>query len=192
MNYKKNFFYVENISTEKLSKKFKTPLYCYSYLRLKNNVNNFKNHFKKINPLICFSVKSNSNIKILKEIKNLGLGADVVSKGELMKALKAGIKAKKIVFSGVGKTYSELEYAINKNILLINIESKNELLVIEKIAKSKKKKIDIGIRLNPNTNPKTLKQISTGKKDDKFGVSENEFINLVKYSKISKFLELNA
>ena len=71
-----------------------------------------------------------------------------------MKALKARIKAKKIVFSGVGKTYSELEYAINKNILLINIESKNELLVIEKIAKSKKKKIDIGIRLNPNTNPK--------------------------------------
>ena len=192
MNYKKNFFYVENISTEKLSKKFKTPLYCYSYLRLKNNVNNFKNHFKKINPLICFSVKSNSNLKILKEIKNLGLGADVVSKGELMKALKAGIKAKKIVFSGVGKTYSELEYAINKNILLINTESKNELLIIEKIAKSKKKKIDIGIRLNPNTNPKTLKQISTGKKDDKFGVSENEFINLVKYSKISKFLELKC
>ena len=192
MNYKKNFFYVENISAEKLSKKFKTPLYCYSYLRLKNNVNNFKNHFKKINPLICFSVKSNSNIKILKEIKNLGLGADVVSKGELMKALKAGIKAKKIVFSGVGKTYSELEYAINKNILLINTESKNELLIIEKIAKLKKKKVDIGIRLNPNTNPKTLKQISTGKEDDKFGVSENEFINLVKYSKISKFLELKC
>ena len=192
MNYKKNFFYVENISAEKLSKKFKTPLYCYSYLRLKNNVSNFKNHFKKINPLICFSVKSNSNIKILKEIKNLGLGADVVSKGELMKALKAGIKAKKIVFSGVGKTYSELEYAINKNILLINIESKNELLVIEKIAKLKNKKIDIGIRLNPNTNPKTLKQISTGKEGDKFGVSENEFINLVNYSKISKFLELKC
>ena len=98
MNYKKKFFHVENISTEKLSKKFKTPLYCYSYLRLKNNVNNFKNHFKKINPLICFTVKSNSNIKILKEIKNLGLGADVVSKGEMMKALKAGIKVKKNSF----------------------------------------------------------------------------------------------
>ena len=140
MNYKKNFFYVENISTEKLSKKFKTPLYCYSYLKIKNNINNYKNNFKKINPLICFSVKSNSNIKILKEIKNLGLGADVVSKGEMMKSLKAGIKAKKIVFSGVGKTYSELEYAINKNILLINVESKNELLIIEKIAKLKKRR----------------------------------------------------
>ena len=192
MNYKKNFFYVENISTEKLSKKFKTPLYCYSYLKIKNNINNYKNNFKKINPLICFSVKSNSNIKILKEIKNLGLGADVVSKGEMMKSLKAGIKAKKIVFSGVGKTYSELEYAINKNILLINVESKNELLIIEKIAKLKKKKVDIGIRLNPNTSSKTLKQISTGKEGDKFGVNENEFINLVKYSKMSKFLELKC
>lgn len=192
MNYKKNLFHVENISTEKLSKKFKTPLYCYSYLRLKNNITNFKNHFKKINPLIFFSVKSNSNVKILKEIKNLGLGADVVSKGEMMKALKAGIKAKKIVFSGVGKTYLELEYAIKKNILLINVESKNELLVIEKIAKLKKKEIDIGIRLNPNTNPKTLKQISTGKEGDKFGVTENEFLNLIKYSKMSKFLKLKC
>ena len=192
MNYKKKIFHVENISTEKLSKKFNTPLYCYSYLRLKNNIVNFKNHFKKINPLICFSVKSNSNNKILKEIKNLGLGADVVSKGEMMKALKARIAAKKIVFSGVGKTYSELKYAINKKILLINVESKSELLVIEKIAKLKKKKIDIGIRLNPNTDPKTLKQISTGREGDKFGVSENEFLNLVKYSKMSKFLKLKC
>jgi len=192
MNYKNNFFHVENISTEKLSKKFKTPLYCYSYSRIKNNIINFKKHFKKINPLICFSVKSNSNVKILKEIKNLGCGADVVSKGEIIKAIKAGIKTKKIVFSGVGKTYSELEYAINKNILLINVESKNELMVIEKIAKLKKKKINIGIRLNPNINPKTLNQISTGKEGDKFGVSENDFVNLVKYSKMSKFLELKC
>ena len=140
MNYKNNLFYVENISTEQLSKKFKTPLYCYSYSRIKNNILNFKKHFKRINPLICFSVKSNSNVKILKEIKNLGCGADVVSKGEIIKAIKAGIKTKKIVFSGVGKTYSELEYAINKNILLINVESKNELMVIEKIAKLKKRK----------------------------------------------------
>ena len=192
MNYKKKIFHVENISTEKLSKKFNTPLYCYSYLKLKNNIVNFKNYFKKINPLICFSVKSNSNSKIMKEIKNFGLGADVVSKGEMIKALKAGIIAKKIIFSGVGKTYSELEYAINKKILLINVESKSELLVIEKIAKLKKKKIDIGIRLNPNINPKTLKQISTGKEGDKFGVDENEFINLVKYSKMSKFLTLKC
>tara|TARA_Y100000590_G_scaffold402736_1_gene488735 strand:- start:3 stop:1217 length:1215 start_codon:yes stop_codon:yes gene_type:complete len=192
MNYKKKIFHVENISTEKLSKKFKTPLYCYSYLKLKNNIKNFKKYFKKINPLICFSVKSNSNVRILKEVNNLGLGADVVSKGEMMKALKSGIKSQKIVFSGVGKTYEELEYAINKNILLINVESKSELLVLEKIAKLKKKKINIGIRLNPNIDPKTLKQISTGKHGDKFGVDESEFLNLVKYSKLSKFIKLKC
>ena len=192
MQYKNKIFHVENISTEKLVKKFNTPLYCYSYLKLKNNIINFKNHFSNINPLICFSVKSNSNVKIIKEIKNLDCGADVVSKGEMMKALKAGVNPRKIVFSGVGKTYSELEYAINKNILLINVESKSELLVIEKIGKIKKKKVNIGIRLNPNTNAKTLKQISTGRESDKFGVAEKEFLKLVQYSKLSKFLKLKC
>ena len=192
MQYKKNKFYVENISTEKLLKKFSTPLYCYSYLKIKNNISNFKSYFKKINPLICFSVKSNANLKILKEINNLGCGADVVSKGEMMMAIKAGIKTKKIVFSGIGKTYSELEFAINKKILLINVESISEFKNIEKIAKIKNKKVNIGIRLNPNTDAKTLKQISTGKETDKFGVGEKEFLQIVNYSKISKFIELKC
>jgi len=192
MHYKNKIFHVENISTKKIVKKFHTPLYCYSYLKLKNNIINFKNHFSNINSLICFSVKSNSNVRIIREIKNLDCGMDVVSKGEMMKALKAGVNPKKIVFSGVGKTYSELEYAINKNILLINVESKSELLVIEKIGKIKKRKINIGIRLNPNTNAKTLKQISTGREGDKFGVAEKEFLKLVRYSKLSKFLKLKC
>ena len=106
---------------------------------MKENISNFKRYFEKINPLICFAVKANTNVNILKEIKRLNLGADVVSIGELMKALKAGIKPHKIVFSGVGKTTTELQYAINKKILLINTESKSEILEIEKIAKQKKK-----------------------------------------------------
>ena len=192
MQYKKQIFYVENISTEKLAKKFATPLYCYSYLKLKNNIDNFKNSFKKINPMVCFSLKSNSNMKILNEIKKLNCGADVVSKGEILRALKSGFKNKKIVFSGVGKTYSELEYAINKNILLINVESKSELLIIEKIAKFKKKRVDIGIRLNPNIDAKTLKQISTGRECDKFGLTEKDFVKLAKYAKNSKFLRFKC
>ena len=100
----------------------------------------------------------------MRELRKLGCGADVVSMGELMKALKAGINPKKIVFSGVGKTFKELNYAVNKKILLINAESKSEIIVIEKIAKSKKKIVDVGIRLNPNIDAKTLNQISTGKK----------------------------
>ena len=98
MNYKKKVFHVENISTEKLSKKFKTPLYCYSYLRIKNNIINFKNYFKKINPINLFFCKIKFKCKNIKEIKNFGCGADVVSKGEMMKALKAGINGKKNSF----------------------------------------------------------------------------------------------
>ena len=121
-----------------------------------------------------------------------GLGADVVSKGELVQALRAGINPKKIVFSGVGKTFSELKYAIDKKILLINSESKSEVFEIEKIAKLKKKNINIGIRLNPNTDAKTLSKISTGKKGDKFGVNEEIFIELVDYIKKSKYINLKC
>ena len=109
-----------------------------------------------------------------------------------MKALKAGIKPQKIVFSGVGKTKTEIEYAIKKKILLINAESKSEILEIEKIAKSKNKKINIGIRLNPNTDAKTLNQISTGKKENKFGVDEKTFLSLVAHVNKSKNLILKC
>jgi len=192
MRYIKKNFSVENIEVSKLVKKFDSPIYCYSYNKLRENIVNFKKSFKSFNPLICFAVKSNSNINLLKEIKDFNLGADVVSIGELMKALKAGINPKKIVFSGVGKTSEELEFAINKNILLINAESESEILEIEKIAKNKKRIIDIGIRLNPNTDAKTLSQISTGKKENKFGVSEKNFLTLVKYSKNSSHLSLRC
>ena len=192
MKYIKNNLFVENVNLQKLAKKFDTPLYCYSYNRLKKNINNFKFHFKKLNPLICFAVKSNSNLSIIKEIKKLGLGADVVSIGELSQALRAGINPKKIVFSGVGKSYSELKYAIEKKILLINSESKSEVIEIEKIAKTKKKIVDIGVRLNPNTDAKTLSKISTGKRGDKFGVSGKVFIELVNYIKKSKYINLKC
>tara|TARA_B100001173_G_C16003093_1_gene554332 strand:+ start:673 stop:1887 length:1215 start_codon:yes stop_codon:yes gene_type:complete len=192
MQYKKKKFYVEKASVIKLAKKFNTPIYCYSYKKLKNNITNFKKSFKSFKPLICFSVKSNTNTNLLREIKKFGCGADVVSIGELMKALKAGINSKKIVFSGVGKTSKEINYAIDKKILLINAESKSEILEIEKIAKFKKKIVDIGIRLNPNTDANTLKQISTGKKENKFGVTEKIFLELTKYAKKSKFINLKC
>ena len=192
MKYINNNFFIEKINSNRLAKKFATPLYCYSYEKLKKNVINFKLNFSKLNPLICFSIKSNANLNIIKEIKRLGLGADVVSKGELIQAIKAGINPSKIVFSGVGKTDSELKFAIDKKILLINSESKSEVLEIERIAKSKKKIVGIGIRLNPNTDAKTLNKISTGKKGDKFGVNEKTFIELVNYIKKSKYINLRC
>ena len=192
MKYINNNFLVEKVKIQKLAKKFGTPLYCYSYGKLKKNINKFKFNFKSISPLICFALKANSNLQIIREVKKLGLGADVVSKGELMKALKAGINSKKIVFSGVGKTSLELSYAIDKKILLINSESKSEVLEIERLAKSKNKIVDIGIRLNPNTDAKTLNQISTGKRENKFGVNEKTFLELVKYLKKSNQINLKC
>ncbi len=190
MKYKKGRFYIENVSAEKIAKKFGTPSYVYSYDKIKKNIYNFKKNFKTINSLICFSVKSNSNLKILSLINKFGLGADVVSKGELIRALKAKIKPEKIVFSGVGKTIDELKFAISKKILLINVESENEIIEIEKIAKKNNKKINIGIRLNPDTDAKTLKKISTGKKENKFGLTGQKFLELLKKYKSSKFINI--
>tara|TARA_B100001250_G_scaffold412686_1_gene444566 strand:- start:807 stop:2018 length:1212 start_codon:yes stop_codon:yes gene_type:complete len=192
MKYQTNNLFIERIKAQNLAKRFGTPIYCYSYEKLKKNIINFRNNFKSFSPMICFSVKANSNVNLLREIKKFNCGADVVSIGEMMKVLKAGFNPKKIVFSGVGKTFEELSYAINKKILLINIESEEELIEIEKIAKKKRKLVDIGIRLNPNTDAKTLKKISTGKKENKFGVTEKAFFNLLKYSKKSKYLKVKC
>ena len=192
MRYKNNNYFIENISLDKLAIKYSTPLYCYSYNKLKSNIVNFFTYFKKFSPLVCFAIKSNTNLNLIREIKNFGLGADVVSKGELMLALKAGINKKKIVFSGVGKTESELKFAIEKKILLINSESESEIKIIEKIAKKKNVVVNIGIRLNPNTDANTLKQISTGKKENKFGVDEKTFLKLVSVLRTSKNIKLKC
>ena len=140
MKYINKNFFIEKVKAENLAKKFGTPIYCYSYNQLKENIDSFKKHFKSFTPLICFAIKSNTNVNLIKEIKKLGLGADVVSIGELMTAIKAGINPQKIVFSGVGKTSEEISYAIDKKILLLNAESRSEIIQIEKIAKSKKKR----------------------------------------------------
>ena len=138
MHYSKNKLFIDKKAVDQIIKKFGSPTYCYSYNQLKNNILKFKKDFGKLNPLICFSVKANNNIKILNEMSKLGIGADVVSKGELMAALKSKIKPQKIVFSGVGKSYEEIEFAVRKKILLINAESQSEIETILKIAKKKK------------------------------------------------------
>ena len=170
----KNLF-IEKSSVASIAKKNITPFYLYSENQIKENYIKFSNTFRKTNPLICFAVKSNSNLSILRSLGKLGAGMDVVSGGELLKALKAGIKANKIVFSGVGKTEEELKIAINKKILLINCESESEAKIINKIAKKLNKKVSIGFRLNPNIDAKTHKKISTGKADNKFGISIKNF-----------------
>ena len=192
IGYKNNNLFVETVSVRKLASKFNTPFYLYSESNIIKNYKSFSSNFKKSNPLICFSVKANSNIQILKVLKKMGSGADVVSGGELLKVIKSGIKPNKIVFSGVGKTEEEIRLAIKKNILLINIESENEAILINKIASKLKKKITIGIRLNPDINAPTHKKISTGKAEDKFGLSKASLISFCLNINKFKNLKLNA
>ena len=192
INYRGNKLSVENKYVLKIAKNNQTPFYLYSAKAIKDNFEQFCRVFKKINPLICFSVKSNSNPKILRILKSLGAGADVVSGGELLKVLNAGISPKKIVFSGVGKSTDELKMAIKRNILLINAESYSEIALINKLSKSSKRKTSIGLRLNPDIDAKTLGKISTGRAVDKFGLSRKKLIEVCKNLKEFKHIELNS
>jgi diaminopimelate decarboxylase len=187
----KNLF-VEKLSVKNILKKNKTPFYIYSENQIAFNFLKFANTFKKTDPLICFAAKSNSNLNILRVLGKLGAGADVVSGGELLKALKAGIRPNKIVFSGVGKTEEELKIAINKKILLINCESESEAKLVNNLAKKLRKKVSIGFRLNPNVDAKTHKNISTGKAENKFGLSIKNFKVFLKTVKTFKNVKLEA
>ena len=187
----KNLF-VEKLSIKNILKKNKTPFYIYSESQIAFNFLKFANTFKKTNPLICFAAKSNSNLNILRVLSKLGAGADVVSGGELLKALKAGIRPNKIVFSGVGKTEEELKIAINKKILLINCESESEAQLVNNLSKKLRKKVSIGFRLNPNVDAKTHKNISTGKAENKFGLSIKNFKVFLKTVKTFKNVKLEA
>ena len=192
IRYKNNILFIENVSVKRLASQYKSPFYLYSNNNIVENYRSFFNNFRKINPLICFSVKANSNVRILKILKKIGSGADVVSGGELQKVLKSGIKPNKIVFSGVGKTEDELRLAIKKRILLINVESENEAVLINKISGQLKRKTSIGIRLNPDINAPTHKKISTGKAEDKFGLSKKNLINFCLNINKFKNLRLDA
>ena len=192
LRYVGNNLFVEKLSIKNILKKNKTPFYIYSESQIAFNFLKFANTFKKTNPLICFAAKSNSNLNILRVLGKLGAGADVVSGGELLKALKAGIRPNKIVFSGVGKTEEELKIAINKKILLINCESESEAKLVNNLAKKLRKKVSIGFRLNPNIDAKTHKNISTGKAENKFGLSIKNFKVFLKTVKTFKNVKLEA
>ena len=187
----KNLF-LEKLSITNILKKNKTPFYLYSENQIIHNYLKFTKTFKKTNPIVCFAAKSNSNVAILKILGKLGAGADVVSGGELLKALKAGIKSNKIVFSGVGKTEDEIKIAINNKILLINCESESEAKLVNKIAKKMKKRVSIGFRLNPNIDAKTHKKISTGKAENKFGLSIKSFKFFLKIISTYENIKLDA
>ena len=190
--YKGQNLFIDNTSIKSVAKNNITPFYIYSYKKIRNNFETFSNYFKRINPLVCFSVKSNSNVSLISELGKLGSGADVVSEGELLKALKAKIKPNKIVFSGVGKTEGELRLAIRKRLLLINIESESEAKLIDRISKKLNRTTSIGIRINPGIDANTISKISTGKVDSKFGLPKSNFLRFCRNAEKFKNLKIKA
>jgi len=168
--YKNQQLHCEEIPIESIAEKVGTPLYLYSYHTLVRHFTVFDKAFHGIPHLVCFSAKANSNLALLRLFINLGGGVDVVSGGELYRAIKAGADPQKIVFSGVGKRVDEIEYALKTGILMFNVESSQELSVINEVAGRSGKKAHIAIRVNPDIDPKTHPYISTGLKQNKFGI----------------------
>lgn len=178
-----------HIDFKELAAKNKTPFYFYDFEEIKEKYNSLKNSFKAKKSLICYAVKANSNLSLLKTLAQEGSGADCVSIGEVKRALKAGIQNYKIIFSGVGKNDEEISEALELDILMINVESFAELERIELIASQMDKKARISIRVNPNIDPKTHPYISTGLHENKFGVDIDTAKRMYIKSKNSQFLD---
>ncbi|MGA1861685.1 diaminopimelate decarboxylase [Deferribacter thermophilus] len=169
-HYKDGEMFCEEVPLKKIAAEVGTPFYVYSAATLKRHFEVFDASFEEVPHIICFAVKANSNLAVLNLLGKLGCGADIVSGGELYRALKAGIDPKKIVYAGVGKTEEEIEFALKSDILMFNIESFQELEKINEIAGRLNKKARIALRVNPNVDPKTHPYISTGLKKNKFGI----------------------
>ncbi|MCL4546431.1 MAG: diaminopimelate decarboxylase [Deltaproteobacteria bacterium] len=169
--FKDNELYCESIPVKKIAEEIGTPFYLYSLATIKRHFKAFNESSKIMDSIVCFSVKANSNIAILNVLFKLGWGADIVSGGELFRSIKAGVDTSKVVYSGVGKTAGEIEFALNSDILMFNIESMSELHLINKIAENMGKKARISFRVNPDVDPKTHPYISTGMKKNKFGIN---------------------
>jgi len=171
-----------------LVKKYDTPLYVYDFNNITSRYEELKEAFGGKKSLVAYAVKSNSNLAVIRHLANLGAGADCVSIGEVRRALKAGVKKYRIIFSGVGKRDSEIREALQEEILLINLESEAEMKRVEMIAKELNIEARISIRVNPNVDPKTHPYISTGLHENKFGVSLNSAKRMYIYAKKSEHL----
>jgi len=168
--YREGRLYCEQVSIETIAREVGTPFYCYSHATLSRHFRAFDSAFAEVDHLTCFSVKSCSNIAILNLFASMGAGMDIVSGGELYRALKAGVPAEKIVFSGVGKTEDELVYGLETGILMFNLESPQEMFVLNDCAARLGRRAPIAIRVNPDVDPKTHPYISTGLMENKFGI----------------------
>jgi diaminopimelate decarboxylase len=178
--YRGGEMFAEEVPLKRIAREVGTPAYVYSLATLRRHFQVFDQAFASVPHIVCFSVKANSNLALLRAFAKQGSGFDIVSGGELFRALKAGGDPKKIVFSGVGKKKDEIEYALDAGILMFNVESDEELTALNEIAASVGKKAPISLRVNPDVDPQTHPYISTGMKKAKFGVDIKKSLDTYK------------
>ena len=188
--YRRNQLYCESLKIENLAQRFGTPLYIYSRKTIHEHYLKLKRAFHDIGPLICFSIKANPNLAILKSLIRLGAGLDVVSGGELFRAIKVGCSRHKIVYASVGKTTREIKTAIKVGILFLNVESLSELGNINRIARLLNKRARVAIRINPDVTPATHKFITTGKITNKFGIDFSAAYDILKHRRDFAYVDI--
>ena len=191
-NYKKGNLIFDDLNIKNITEEIQTPFYCYSLNYLKDQYSSLDNSINLKDYEICYAVKSNSNQSIIKNFANMGSGADVVSIGEMKRALKANISPNKIVFSGVGKNSNEIRFALENDILMFNVESVSELKKISDEALSQSKKAPIAIRINPDISAGGNEKISTGKAQDKFGISWKDAYEVYEYASTLSGIEIRG
>ena len=170
-DYRDGVLYAEDVSVPEIARTVGTPFYCYSTATLERHYKVFAEAFSNVDSMVCYAMKANSNQAVLKTLARLGAGVDVVSEGELRRALAAGIPANRILFSGVGKTIHEMDLALEVGIYCFNVESEPELEVLASRAEKAGKTAHVSFRVNPDVDARTHAKISTGKKENKFGIS---------------------
>lgn len=188
--YREGELFAEGVPVRRIAREVGTPVYIYSLATLRRHFRVFDQAFGKTPHLVCFSVKSNSNLAVLRTFAKEGSGFDIVSAGELFRALKAGADPKKIVFSGVGKKKKELDYALKVGILMFNVESEQELSLLNEVARSLGKKAPVSLRVNPDVDAKTHPYISTGMKKNKFGIDIRRSLEVYKKAASLSHLEV--
>ncbi|MGE5840475.1 MAG: diaminopimelate decarboxylase [Deltaproteobacteria bacterium] len=189
-HYRNSELHCEDVPVSRIAKEIGTPFYLYSHATLKQHFRAFDGAFGELPHLTCFAMKSNSNMAILRLFALEGGGADIVSGGELYRALRAGVDPGKIVYSGVGKTTEDMEYALQSEILLFNAESSQEIVLLDQIAAKVGKKAAVSIRVNPDIDPQTHPYISTGLRENKFGIDIRQAPE--EYSRVSGLKNLRV
>lgn len=190
--YRRSQLYCEDVKVADIAKRFSTPFYLYSYKTIIDHYTKLKQAFRSVRPLICFSMKANANLAILRALVKQGAGLDIVSGGELYKAKKAGVDPKRIVYAGVGKTEKEIAEAVKTDILFFNVESEEELALINRVAADCRRVVNIALRINPDIRLRTHRYITTGTKETKFGLSFDKAKGIFKRQHLYSNVRING